>query len=260
MPPEVPAGGGLSSLPQQGLWRVSALVHRREGAAKDWLDDALIPALAAALKDEAGLVRLMVDRPPRRLDPVVAGMFPPLFDALIELWFAAAADAAAAMARLDVDRAFAAIAETAIDPARSVMWLAQAFPIKPEAGRSRVKFLAGGDVAEGWSIEAAQAYWRDVHPEVARTAPSVWEPLTRYVQFHGSAVPAGATRGALGIWRQVPMCAEMGFADERDFIANYSNAEYHAIVRPDEERFSRPGEALAFVCGEERVIRIEGRA
>jgi hypothetical protein len=46
----------------------------------------------------------------------------------------------------------------------------------------------------------------------------------------------------------------MGFADEREFLTGYSNAEYLAIVRPDEEKFSRPGEALAFVSGAERVI------
>ena len=166
------------------------------------------------------------------------------------------------MAGLDADPALGATMDAAIDTPRSVVWLAQAFPIKPEAGRSRVKFLAGGDAAEGWAIEDAQAYWRDVHPIVARTAPSVWEPLTRYVQFHGSAVPAGAAKSVLGMWRRVPMCAEMGFADERDFIANYSNDQYHAIVRPDEERFSRPGEALAFVSGEERIVltKTEGEA
>ncbi len=48
------------------------------------------------------------------------------------------------------------------------------------------------------------------------------------------------------------MCAEMGFADARDFITNYSNEEYQRIVRPDEERFSRPGEMLAFVTGKQR--------
>ncbi len=255
-----PAGGGLSALPQDGLWRISVLVRRRDGTAENWLDEALIRALATSLQGETGLVRLVVDRPPQRLDPIVAGIFPPLFDALIELWFAFAAEAVASMARLDADPALAAVTGTVIDTALSVLWLAQAFPIKPEAGRSRVKLLAGGDVAEGWSIEAAQAYWRDVHPAVARTAPSVWGPLTRYVQFHGGAVPAGASQSVLGRWRQVPLCAEMGFAEERDFIASYSNAEYHAIVRPDEERFSRPGEALAFVSGEERVIRIEGKA
>jgi hypothetical protein len=208
----------------------------------------------AALEDDDRLVRLVIDRSPASLDPEVAGLFPPLFDALLEFWFDDAENAAAVMAKLDRDSAVRDAAEAVVDAERSVLWLAQVFPIKCEEGRSRVKFLAGGDAAEGWSIEGAQRYWREVHPAVARTAPTVWEPLTRYVQFHGSPVPDGVGASPLGRWRRVPMCAEMGFADERDFVTNYSNAEYLSIVRPDEEKFSRPGEMLAFVSGEERVL------
>jgi len=241
----------FSSLPQEGLWRVSALLTYRPGAA---LEDRLVQAIGKALEDDDRLARLVVDRSPISLAPEVAELFPPLFDALIQFWFDGSEGAAAVMARLDGDPAVRDAAEIVIDRERSLLWLAQVFPIKREEGRSRVKFLAGGDAAEGWSMEKAQRYWRDVHPVVARTAPTVWEPLTRYVQFHGVAVPAGVGTSSLGRWRLVPMCAEMGFADARDFVAAYSNEEYRSIVRPDEEKFSRPGEMLAFVSGEERVL------
>lgn len=248
----------LSVLPQDGLWRVTALIRwravRDATTADVQMDDVLVPAIVDALKDEPRLVRLVVDRPPAVLDPAVAGMFPPLFDAMIEFWFANAVDAGAVMARIGGNDAVRAAADAVIDRAHSVVWLAQVFPIKPEQGQSRVKFLAGGDAADGWAIGDAQAYWRDVHPAVARTAPSVWTPLTRYVQFHGGPAPMEALADVFGTWRQVPMCAEMGFADEHDFISNYSNEEYRKIVRPDEEKFSRPGEALSFVSGAERVI------
>ena len=252
------AGAGLSALPQAGLWRVSALIHRRAeldiDTANDRLADVLATAIAHCLATEERLVRLVVDPMPATLDPSITALFPPLFDALIELWFASASAAEAVMARLGTDATVCAAADSVVDRARSVVWLAQVFPIKPEQGRSRVKFLAGGDAAEGWEVADAQAYWRDVHPVVAQTAPSVWQPLTRYVQFHGTSVPGGALSDVLGTWRQVPMCAEMGFADAGDFLTNYSNEEYRTIVRPDEEKFSRPGEALAFVSGEERVL------
>lgn len=241
----------LSSLSQEGLWRVSALLVCRPGTR---LEEGLLPAIEAVVSDDKRLARFIVDRPPSSLDSDVAGLFPPLFDALLQFWFDNADSAMAVMAGIEANPAVRAAAETVVDGARSVLWLAQVFPIKREEGRSRVKFLAGGDVAEGWSIAEAQRYWRDVHPVVARSAPTVWDPLTRYVQFHGGPVPEGARAGPLGRWRQVPMCAEMGFADERDFITNYSNDEYRSIVRPDEEKFSRPGEMLAFVSGEERVV------
>jgi hypothetical protein len=246
--------GVLSALSQEGLWRVTALIRRQAEVAESRIDEVLVPAITDALKTETRLVRLVVDRPPVALDPVVAGMFPPLFDALIEFWFENASDAGAVMAQVGDDESVCAAADSVVDRERSVVWLAQVFPIKPEQGQSRIKFLAGGDAAEGWTVADAQVYWRDVHPVVARTAPSVWEPLTRYVQFHGGPAPSVAMSDVLGTWRQVPMCAEMGFADERDFLTNYSNEEYRTIVRPDEEKFSRPGEALAFISGEESVI------
>jgi hypothetical protein len=54
--------------------------------------------------------------------------------------------------------------------------------------------------------------------------------------------------------RAVPLCADMGFARASDFLATYGSADYLRVIRPDEERFSRPGEMLAFVSGEEREL------
>lgn len=247
-----PKTSGLSTCPQEGLWRVTALMRWRRGATGSGAE--LESAVAEALDGEDRLVRFVVDRIPADLDPAIRGMFPPLFDAMFEFWFASRDDAVAVMMGLGSAAAISTAAEALVDRGTSVLWLAQVFPVKPERGASRVKFLAGGDAADGWSIEDAQVYWRDVHPVVAQTAPSVWLPLTRYVQFHGSPLPDGLVDSPLGIWRRVPMCAEMGFADVRDFVTNYSNDEYLAIVRPDEEKFSRPGEALAFVSGEERIV------
>jgi hypothetical protein len=74
------------------------------------------------------------------------------------------------------------------------------------------------------------------------------------VQFHGRETSGLDIGTSLAIARFVPMCADMGFAQQQDFLTTYTNDEYLRIVRPDEEKFSRPGEMLAFV-GEEFVLR-----
>jgi hypothetical protein len=251
------ADRSIANFPMDGLWRVTALLKRRDGIDKaaflTRLLVELVPAMTAALDGAGASCRIVVDLPPTDLAPEVQSLFPPLFDGLIGFWFDGVEQAVAAMQAIDGSPDAARIGEGLIDPAASVVWLGEVFPIKREEGHSRVKFLAGGDAAEGWVIEEAQRYWRDVHPVVAQTAPSVWGPLTRYVQFHGPAIPAALNPSSwLGRWKRVPLCAEMGFADERDFITNYSNEEYRRIVRPDEEKFSRPGEMLAFVTGAQR--------
>ncbi|MDB5736335.1 MAG: hypothetical protein JWO65_3 [Sphingomonas bacterium] len=241
---------------QDGLWRVTALVRRRAGIDEAHFTDRLVQSLAPATAGViGGDARLVVDRRPAALDPAVGGLSPPLFDGLLGLWFEDEALVAPVMNRLGEDATVRRIAGDIIDPAGGALWLAEVFPIKPEEGASRIKFLAAGDAAEGWSIADAQRYWRDVHPVVARTAPMVWEPLTRYVQFHGRPAPEGVDRDPwLGVWKLVPLCAEMGFAREQDFILNYSNEQFRTIIRPDEEKFSRPGEMLAFVSDQEREL------
>lgn len=240
----------MSVLSQEGLWRVGALLRRRAGGPE--LDSDLLPAIVAASADDGDLVRLVVNRPPTDLDAQVAAMLPPLFDTLLEFWFAEPETAQRFLDRVEADPVVRSAAAAAVDADHSLLWLSQVFAIKPEEGRSRVKFLAGGEPAEGWEIEDAQRYWRDVHPVVAQTVPDVWALLTRYVQFHGA--PVTEKSGTLGRWLRVPMCAEIGFAHERDFLANFSDAEYLKTIRPDEEKFSRPNEMLRFLSGEEHVL------
>jgi len=219
---------------------------------KAWLD-TIAPALAAVAAGDRRTIRAIVNVAPESISDDLRNVFPPAFDGLFELWFE---DAAAAVAALDMLRGNSALRDLAmpvIYGAAGVVWLAQAFPIKPEAG-SAVKFLAGGDVAEGVPLEVAQAYYRDEHPRVAQTAPQVWNPLTRYTQFHGKPAPAVPSIDWLAAGRFVPMCSDMGFAEIGDFLKVYGSEEYARIVRPDEEKFSRPGEMLSFISAEERVL------
>jgi hypothetical protein len=192
--------------------------------------------------------------PPAQVDVEIAKVFLVRFDALLEFWFDAAADAVAVVNAVARDPQVLASAAQTLDGTAGVAWLAEAFPKKPESGKTRIKFLAGGNVAEGWTVADAQKYWSETHPVIAQTAPKVWGPLTRYVQFHGRETSGLDIGTSLAIARFVPMCADMGFAQQQDFLTTYTNDEYLRIVRPDEEKFSRPGEMLAFV-GEEFVLR-----
>lgn len=239
------------------MWRATVLLRKRgdiSGASfqNTWLD-VVAPAIGAAVAATGHAVSALVNVAPESISDDLREVFPPAFDGLLELWFADVASAASCLDMLRSNSALRDLASPVIDGAAGVVWLAEAFPIKPEAA-SAVKFLAGGDVAEGVPLEVAQAYYRDEHPRVARTAPKVWEPLTRYTQFHGRPEPVVPNIDWLAGARFVPMCSDMGFADIGDFLKVYGSDEYARIVRPDEEKFSRPGEMLSFISAEERVL------
>lgn len=239
------------------MWRVAALTVRSPELTPDdfavgWFD-RLGQALAAASGRQGQARQLIANVRPRDLEPEIATVFPPRFDGLMEFWFDTRADAIACMSALSTDPATLEAADGLVDASKGVLWLAEVFPKKPETGETRVKFLAAGDAAEGWTIDAAQHYWSNTHPVVAQTAPKVWDPLTRYVQFHGREAPDLSVGGWLAVNRSVPLCSDMGFARPQDFLTNYTNDQYIAIVRPDEEKFSRPGaDMLSFVSYEER--------
>lgn len=239
------------------MWRVTALIRKRANVAqaafdRGWLDE-VAPAIAAAAAHDPRVRRVIVNAPPAALPDSISRVFPPAYDGLLEFWFETAADAVAAMRTLSADATLRAAATTVVDGAGGVAWLALVVPSKPEAG-STVKFLAAGEVAHGVTLEAAHRYWAEEHPRVAQTAPQVWQRLTRYTQFHGKPSPVLDMDDWLAVARFVPMCSDMGFARIEDFLGLYTSEDYARIVRPDEEKFSRPGEALSFVSAEERVL------
>lgn len=241
------------------MWRVAALTVRSpeltaDAFASRWFDE-LAPALATACIQDGRVRGLVANVRPRDLEPEIAAVFPPRFDGLMEFWFDTSDDAVASMNALSINQSVLEAARGLADAQSGFLWLAEVFPKKPEAGATRVKFLAAGDAAEGWTVEAAQDYWSNTHPVVAQTAPKVWDPLTRYVQFHGRKAPDLSVGNWLATSRPVPLCSDMGFAQPQDFLKNYTNDQYIAIVRPDEEKFSRPGDdMLSFVSYDERRL------
>ncbi|HEY9581308.1 MAG TPA: EthD domain-containing protein [Rhizorhapis sp.] len=245
------------------MWRLAALNVAKPGVeskafVSGWLEE-LGPAIIEAIRGDNRLRKLIVNLPPESMHPDVAKVFPPRFDGLAEFWFDSAEDAVNVLNDLSTNAHVLAAAEKLIDGDKGVAWLAEVKPWKPETGGTGIKFLAGGDVAEGWTVEDAQRYWHDKHPVLARTVPEMWERLTRYTQFHGHKVSGLELGNWLAVARFVPMCSDMGLETQQSFIDAYTSEPYLRIIRPDEEKFSRPGEMLAFVSGEEREL-IGGQA
>lgn len=247
-------GGGPEEI--HAVWRETVLITRDPACPAHAFEagwrDRLVPAIASAGAAEPGLRRLVVGIPPVTVEPEVAAVFPPMFDGLIEFWFDTPDDAVRTLDTLSRNPELRRLATGLVLPEHGVAWLARVVPVKPGQGAT-VKFLAGGDVAEGLTLEDAHRYWSEQHPLVAQTAPDVWNRLARYTQFHGTRAPMPALNGWLARERFVPMCSDMGFAQQSDFVALYTSEQYRTIVRPDEERFSRPGEMLAFISGRETV-------
>lgn len=239
------------------MFRITILARRSKAITADafntqWLN-VVCPALARCVANTPKLHRIVVNLPPDSLSAAIANVFPTLYDGMLELWSETAEAAAACIDAIAADKHVKESSRDVVDTDNSVMWLAEVVPSKPDSG-SRVKFTAGGEVAHGVALEEAHRYWRDEHPLVAQTAPDVWNKLSRYTQFHGCTSPQLNTDNGLAKPRFVPMCSDMGFMDQNDFIALYTCKQYQQIVRPDEEKFSRPGEMLAFISAEERYL------
>src|SRR3546814_19548628 len=106
------------------------------------------------------------------MHPDVAKVFPPRLYCLAEFWFDSADDAVNVLNDLSTNAHVLAAAEKLIDGDKGVAWLAEVKPWKPETGGTGIKFLAGGDVAEGWT----RSEERRVGKECASTCRSRWSP------------------------------------------------------------------------------------
>ena len=234
--------------PQDGLWRLTILVAK---TADDWRP-RLGNALVAALREEPSLCRLVSSETlPDKERPAL--LPPSSADGMVELWFSSPENALEVLAALERNPEFVRAAGEVIAPRRSVMWLARCVVQVPEAGETGIKFLGTSEPAEGLSTEEAQAYWRDVHPVVAREA-GAFNTVCRYIQFHGVPTPEGMQPGPLGHWRMAPISAEAGFRDFEAMTGLFGSETYARIVRPDEEKFSQPGDMLVYLTDREEHL------
>jgi hypothetical protein len=234
------------------MWRFIILVRRAENCTVDqfkaaWLD-VVAPQVVARAGEAGPVARASINMPPPQVDPRISAMVPQLSDGMVELWFDQLQMAHATLAKL-ADGEFVGAREV-IDQGRSLSWLAQVRPVKPDEGTT-VTFTSGGEVKDSSGLDEARRYWGEEHPRVARTAPEVWGLLSKYTQFHGEA-PVEMP-GFFAPPRFVPMCADMGFAKQDDFVQMYTCEQYRTIGRPDEKKFSVPAHAYSFLTGERRL-------
>ena len=241
------------------MFRLTAFLKRADTIGRDAFLDHLVdiwgPAVAAGQK---GLKKLLINLPLDLSGTALADVFPPRFDALVELHYPDQDSALREIAR------FAHAPDEArldgwIDPADSAVFLGEVRPKKPDPwGDTGVRMSVAGHVVDGMAVEDAQRYWNDVHPVVAQRAPETWNRLTLYTQVHGRDMGGKGLAAWLGPHRPFPMCADMGAVSIDELLAAYGNEQYMAIVRPDEQKFSKPEEMLTFIT--DRTIAVLDQA
>lgn len=241
------------------MWRITAFLKRRADiGSEDFLGhlvDRWGPGVAGR---QTGLEQLLVNLPLDLAGTELAEVFPPRFDALVEFYYAdyqSAAKAAAGLSRPSADAGLGAW----LDSGDSAAFLGEVRPKKPDDGAATgVRMTVAGHVIDGMAVEDAQRYWNDVHPVVAQRAPDTWNRLTLYVQVHGREISGEGLGGWLCPYQFFPMCADMGAVSIEELLAAYGNDQYMAIVRPDEQKFSKPEEMLTFITDRHLAVAVPG--
>jgi hypothetical protein len=228
------------------MWRVTVLAKAAAGldaaqAFRGLLEDYAPSLLADPVLGGQHLRKLAVAV---ACAPTDSGL-PQTFDVGTELWFDEEAAAARALLHLSQNEELKGGADRYFAAEETLAWMGEYFP-NLELDGVKLKVTVTGDVADGIGIPEALQYWRDVHPVVARTAKDFWAHLRLYAQVHGRRVPGVAT------YR--PMAADIGFANAGDFAAAFSHPQYLSIVRPDEIKFSKPGNMFAFASLDRRTL------
>jgi hypothetical protein len=228
------------------MWRVTMLLKGARSLAAAQVFDGLLKEHAPLLLAHAALSGRHV----KKIDLAIAcdapgSGLPNMFDASMEFWFDDEHAAGLGLALLTQDEELAASAARYVAHEDTVVWMGQYLP-KLQRDKVKLKLTVTGDVADGLSIAEALQYWADVHPVVARTARDFWAYLRLYAQIHGRRVP--------GLAQYRPMAADVGFETAEDFVTAYSHPQYLSIVRPDEMKFSKPGDMFAFATVEQRTL------
>jgi hypothetical protein len=239
------------------MWRLTAFLKRNSAMAGDdflaFLTGTWAPAVCAAGSGSASLKNIRIHLPLDLSGSPLESLFPPRFDALVEIAFEDFDSAVASLVALDRDPEVPDLGD-ALDLSDGAAWLGEVLPKKPDDhGRTGTRMTVAGDVIDGMAEGEAQRYWGEVHPVVAQRAPETWERLTLYRQVHGRRSSAIEEMSWLPR-RYYPMCADMGAVSLEELLAAYDNDQYRAIVRPDEQKFSKPEDMLTFVTREYREV------
>lgn len=233
------------------MWRLSAFLARNPDISRDAFLNRLVdqwaPSAASFGQQRGALKQVVVSLPQDLSGTGLESLFPPVFDALVELWFDSSEDALSTLSQF-AGAEDALRLDDAIDPSTSVCFLGEVKPKKPDHdGKSGVRMTVAGHVREGWNIDDAHRYWSEVHPVVAQKVPETWERLSLYQQIHNKNIIGDELVSWLCPYQYYPMSADMGAPTIQQLLAAYDNEQYMAIIRPDEQKFSRPEDMLTFV-------------
>ena len=237
------------------MWRLTMFLKRAPGLTRGafvarWQELAReIAARGRSDRPERIVLNLPLDPPL----PDLISMFGDRYDGVGEFWFPTREQAVAILLELEADATLQARADALLDVPACSRWLAEVRPVIEIPGTG-IKFTVAGQQADGYTVEEAQTYWRDVHPEVARPVKDFMAYLTRYMQMHGRDVPELAGTRLFGRYDFYPMCADMGLRDPADVAVAYSLPSYMAIIRPDELKFSKQGEMLSFASANSVIV------
>lgn len=233
------------------MWRMTAFLKRSASIDRDTflshLKDVWAPAIASQPGHKDVLKKLFINLPMDLTGTALEEVFPPHFDALIELYYDDFDSARQGLDGLSQPAPNARLGAF-VDQGASSAFLGDVRPKKPENGAATgVRMTVAGQVVDGMAVEDAQRYWNDVHPVVAQRAPETWNRLTLYTQVHGRKISGEGLAQWLCPYQFFPMCADMGATSIDELLMAYGNDQYMAIVRPDEQKFGKPEEMLTFV-------------
>jgi hypothetical protein len=228
------------------MWRVTMLLKGAKGLAAPQAFKGLLSEHAPLLLAHEGLT----SRHLKKIGMAIAcdahgSGLPNMFDASAEFWFDDEHAAGLGLALLTQDEELLASAARYVAHEDTVAWMGEYLP-KLQMDNVKLRLTVTGDVADGRSIPEALQYWSEVHPVVARTAREFWAYLRLYAQIHG--------RRVAGVSQYRPMAADVGFETAEDFVVAYSHPQYLSIVRPDEMKFSKPGDMFAFATVDHRTL------
>ena len=231
------------------MWRLTGFLTR-----KDFFDRSQFMAGAEALcmdmaAHDLAPARTVLNLPMDPLPADLAQAFGDRFDAVLELWFDDPENAKRTIAAFGQDMELRATADAAIDAGASHAWLAEVVTQVPPPDR-HFKFVVAGQVADGLTVDEAQAYWRNEHPRIFMSVDDFMDYIVGYTQMHGRDVLEAGEIDWLARTDFYPMCADMGLRSAEEVATAYSLPSYLAIVRPDEEKFSKPADMLSFASAE----------
>ena len=240
------------------MWRLTAFLVKNPSLSRaefvvKWRE--LFALIAERQPKDGQLRKLVINLPIVPPSEKMIEFFGDRFDGVGEFWFDSADAAVAVLGELNKDEALRKAAKNTIDHSQSINWLAEVFP-KHEVPGTKIRFFAAGETADGWAVEDAQTYWRDEHWKLATTVEEVAALITQYVQAHGRNIAELKKFDLLGQHKFYPMCATMGFRTVDDMATSYGLPRYLSIIRPDEIKFSKQGEMLAFAS--EQAVAVVG--